>query len=63
MLKGGKNFLVSSSLFVLSIIVRVNSFSLEDLMGLMAKAYRERKICIDEMIRKYPGLPYYEKNA
>ena len=61
MLKGGKNFLVSSSLFVLSIIVRVNSFSLEDLMGLMAKAYRERKICIDEMIRKYPGLPYYEK--
>ena len=61
MLKGGKNFLVSSSLFVLSIIVRVNSFSLEDLMGLMAKAYRERKICIDKMRQKYPGLPYYEK--
>ena len=30
-------------------------------MGLMAKAYRERKICIDEMRQKYPGLPYYEK--
>ena len=44
MLKGGKNFLVSSSLFVLSIIVRVNSFSLEDLMGLIAKAYRERYV-------------------
>lgn len=29
-------------------------------MGLMAKAYRERRICIDEMIRKYPGLPCYE---
>ena len=30
-------------------------------MGLMAKAYREREICIDEIRRKYPGLPYYEK--
>lgn len=39
----------------------MNSYSLEDLMGLMAKAYRERKICIDEMRQKYPGLPYYEK--
>ena len=30
-------------------------------MGSMARAYRERQICIDEMRRKYPGLPYYEK--
>ena len=29
-------------------------------MGLMHKALKERKICLDEMRRKYPGLPSYE---
>ena len=31
-------------------------------MESMARAYRERQICIDEMRRKYPGLPKYVDN-